>query len=402
MNVKIRKGTASGNVNVCASKSFAHRMLICAALAEGKSIIRGISQSEDISATIDCIRSLGAQCTMRGDTAEIYGRANFNCNVAIFPCRESGSTLRFMLPVALVCGDKACFKGTARLMERGIGVYEQLLSEKGISFSYDTESVAVCGRLKGGEYNVTGNISSQFITGLLLALPVAEKDSIVRILPPVESKSYIDITVAVLKQFGITISKEEEYVYRIKGGQHYRCIDASVEGDWSNAAFLYALNELGGNVEIQGLDTDSAQGDRCCVEFMRTLQYGGKSIDISDCPDLGPILFVVSAAKHGAVFTGTRRLRIKESDRAQAMAEELRKFGVDIVVEENRVIIAESKLRKPESILCGHNDHRIVMSLSVLASIVGAEISGAQAVAKSYPDFFEVLQSLGLKVQKCS
>lgn len=399
MRVIIKPGSCAGVAAAPPSKSFAHRMLICAALAEGESRISGLARSEDMLATLDCIAALGAEFRLEGDTVTIRGGKNKTAESAAFPCRESGSTLRFMLPIAAACGDRARFTGTRRLMERGVGIYEELFAEKGMSIKKDPEGLELCGRLSSGEYAFRGDVSSQFVTGLLFALPLLEKNSVIRVLPPVESRAYIDVTVAVLRSFGVEAIEKPENTFSIAGGQKYQCRSLSVEGDWSNAAALFALNSLGGSVTVTGLNEKSIQGDRACLELLERLKSPNAVIDISNCPDLGPVLFAAAAAGCGAVFTGTRRLRIKESDRAAAMAQELKKFGIEARVMENSVVIEPGRLQSPAETLDGHNDHRIVMALSLLASAVGGAIDGAEAVRKSYPDFFEVLRQLGLEVE---
>lgn len=396
MKVTINPGRAVGRVSAPPSKSFAHRMIICAALAEGRSCVRGVSQSEDMLATLDCISALGAEYSVDGDTLYIDGGIRHSEKIKIYPCRESGSTLRFFIPLAMVNGGKACFTGSERLVERGVGIYEQVL--KSVSFNKTSNEIMLDGRLNEGYYSVQGNVSSQYISGLLLALPLLEKSSTLEIIPPVESRKYIDITIEVMSLFGVMVDRISDTQFRIEGGQSYKPMNISVEGDWSNAAFYYAFNAVGGNAEITGLNMNSLQGDMACVQLFNELESENTVIDISDCPDLGPVLFAVAAAKHGAVFNGTKRLKIKESDRASAMAQELAKFGIRVQVEENRVTVFDDELRKPDEILCGHNDHRIVMALSVLTSLTGGTVDEAQAVRKSQPDYFSQLQRLGLEV----
>ena len=395
MLVRIEPGRLSGRVSAPPSKSYAQRLLIGAALSDGESVIKGISKSEDMGAALDCIRALGAEYGITGDVVRISGRGAFSPkNTVVFPCRESGNTLRFFIPISLCFFDRVRFTGSRRLIERGISVYQEIFEKKGISFDIKDTSIDIEGRLEGGEYRVRGDVSSQFITGLLFALPLLDKDSTIELIPPVESRAYIDITVDVLKSFGIVISALSDNRFFIKGGQRYRALEISVEGDWSNAAFLYALNSLGHDLLIEGLNNESIQGDRACVELLGRLDEVGQVIDISDCPDLGPVLFAVSGAKHGALFTGTRRLRIKESDRISAMAEELEKLGIDMEAAENEVRVYAADLKRPVQNIDSHNDHRIVMALSVLLSITGGVIEGAEAVRKTWPDFFETMKTL--------
>lgn len=399
MKIEIAKGVARGTVTAPPSKSYAHRMMICAALAHGCSQIGGISTSEDMLATLDCLSAMGVRTSIEGDSLTVEGGAPQLTKDTLFPCRESGSTLRFFIPLTVAIGDGAVFTGTPRLLERGIGIYEELFSKKGISVTHTSQGIALSGRLEAGEFTIAGNVSSQFISGLLFALPLLKGNSILRILPPVESRRYIDMTVEVLSSFGITVTGVSENIFSIQGGQIYQPRCLSVEGDWSNGAFLHAFNRLSGSVNVQGLRADSLQGDAICLELFRQLDEDDcPVIDISNCPDLGPILFAMAAAKHGAVFTGTARLRIKESDRGQAMAQELAKLGVTVDVEENRIVVHKGAICAPKQSLNGHNDHRIVMALSVLATLTGATVTGAEAVRKSYPQFFHDLGHLGLEV----
>lgn len=415
MKIKITRGPLSGTVSAPPSKSYAHRMIICAALAEGESVIRGVRESEDVLATLDCVKALGAKCEFDGDTLRVIGigdkiRSNTEkCGKnVIFPCRESGSTLRFFIPVSLVSGEKASFVGAGRLMERGIGVFEKLFSERGIYCKNDGAEISLSGNLTSGVYVLPGDVSSQFVSGLMFALPLLDGDSVIKVLPPVESRGYIDITLAVLREFGIDIAEIEKNTFEVRGGQRYQSRNTAVEGDWSNGAALLALSEMRLNgenasysdVKVTGLKKDSLQGDRVCIELFEKLRQGEGEADISACPDLGPVLFAVAAAGNGGRFIGTRRLRIKESDRASVSAEELKKFGIDVTVEENSVTVHKGVLRTPSLPVSSHNDHRIVMAMTLLGTLVGCEIEGAEAITKSYPDFFEVLKTVGMKVEE--
>lgn len=403
MNIEITKGKAHGVVYAPPSKSLAHRMLICAGMSEGESIIHGIAESQDVLATLDCLAAFGAKYERLADgtTIKIKG-VDFRSAVPekVLSCRESGSTLRFFIPPALLSGQSVMLKGSKTLLSRPMDVYKKLCDENKMFFMQDEESIIVKGKLKAGKYNVVGNISSQFISGLLFALPLADGDSTVSITPPIESRSYIELTLASLKTFGIEAFWKDDHTIKIPGSQKYRACETSVEGDYSNAAFLDAFNYIGGNVNVKGLSENSLQGDSIYKRYFEMLSKGAPAIHIGDCPDLGPILFALSAAKYGGVFSGTRRLKIKESDRANAMAEELRKFGVSVTVNDDSVIIYPSELHTPSEMLCGHNDHRIVMSLAVLLSVTGGNIEGAEAVGKSFPEFFEKISGLGIGVRE--
>ena len=399
MQVSISKGLAAGCVLAPPSKSMAHRLLICAALSDGESVIHGISSCEDVAATLDCLRVLGARWSREGETVRVRGiDVRLAAPQEPLPCRESGSTLRFFLPLTLLSGNPATLVGAPSLMQRPMSVYADLCREFGLRYEPSGCMINVQGPLPAGEYRVVGNVSSQFISGLLFALPLASGDSVIRITPPVESRSYLNLTVDALREFGVEIVWRDEHTLVIRGNQTYRAHETTVEGDYSNSAFLDALGVLGGEVTVSGLRPDSLQGDRVYRHYFNMLCQGTPTVHIGDCPDLGPILFSIAAAKHGGIFNGTRRLRIKESDRAAAMAQELQKFGVSVSVHEDTVVVYPVDFHAPDVPLLGHNDHRIVMSLAVLLTLTGGTIEGAEAIDKSYPNFFEHLAGLGVEV----
>lgn len=283
-------------------------------------------------------------------------------------------------------------------MQRPMQVYQEICEEKGLLFE-SGETLRIKGRLTGGEFFVKGNISSQFITGLLFALVLADNDSIIHILPPIESRSYINMTIDAMNTFGVKVTWADDSTLSIKGRQSYVPQSLTVEGDYSGSAFLDAFNLLGGNVEVSGMNENSLQGDRIYKKYFSLLDSDYAVVDVSDCPDLAPILMTLAAARNGAKLIGTKRLKIKESDRGVVMAQELSKFGAEIDVFENEITVRKAKLRKPNELLHGHNDHRIVMSLAVLASVYGGVIDDAQAVEKSFPDFFEKIKNLGVEVE---
>ena len=407
MRVEIRPSRARGIVTAPPSKSMAHRLLICAGLAQGESIVRSLAYSEDVKATIACLRSLGAQITLDGDTAYVKGVDVMKPlgMTAVLPCNECGSTLRFFIPICLLSQEERVLTGSARLMMRPLDFYEALARLQKLRFEKFSNHVTVQGPMYSADFVCPGDISSQFFSGMMFALPLLNKKSYLRIREPVESRPYIDMTIAALKTFGVFIrtlndSEENRLVIDISGGQ-YTPADVTVEGDYSNAAFFEALNYAGSNVMVKGLNEDSAQGDKVYKILFKKINealniVNFDAIDISDCPDLGPILFAVAALTGGGRFTGTHRLKIKESDRANAMKSELKKFGITVDVEENDVIVHPGELCAPTEPLSGHNDHRIVMALSVLLTATGGVIEGAEAVNKSFPDFFERLQDLGV------
>ena len=399
MKIRINRGRARGTISAPPSKSMAHRLLISAAICEGESVVHGISTCEDVLATLDCLRALGIECIQDGDDVTVRGKDPRNMHpTAPLKCRESGSTLRFMIPIAMRSGQTAVFYGAGGLMSRPMSVYENMCRERGLTYVSDGESIVVKGPLSGGEFTLPGNVSSQFISGLLFALPTADEDSTIRILPPIESRSYIELTMDALRSFGVSAVWQDEHTIYIRGKQRYEPSEVTVEGDYSGAAFPEALGLFGGEVTVLGLREDTIQGDSVYRKYYDMLVRGVPTIHIGDCPDLGPVLFAIAAAKNGGIFTGTRRLKIKESDRAEAMAEELKKFGTSVSVYEDTVVIYPAEFHAPTEELCGHNDHRIVMALSVLLTLTGGVIDGAEAVSKSYPAFFENLSSLGIEV----
>lgn len=397
MIITIKKSRATGEICAPPSKSMAHRALICAALTGG-SVVRNIEYSNDISATLDCLELLGASVTQIENSIKIGALNPFESKETTIDCRESGSTLRFMIPLTFLSGKKITLTGSNRLFERNLSIYEEIANQNDILFEKGESSLNVCGTLNGGNYKIAGNISSQFISGLLFALPLLEGDSTLEITGEYESKPYVDLTIKALNDFGVKIENNGR-TYKIKGGQKYLPKDMTVEGDYSNAAFLDAFNLLGGDVTVTGLEDTSLQGDKVYKTMFSELKMGKKEFDLSNCPDLAPVMFALAAVFGGAHFIGTKRLKIKESDRAAAMQTELEKFGIKVDVGDNDVTVYGGELKAPRDTLCGHNDHRIVMALSLLCSVTGGSINNAEAVAKSYPDFFEKIKSLGVVIE---
>ena len=399
MIARVTPGVPRGTAAAPPSKSMAHRLLLCAGLCPGEtSRVRGVAPSQDVLATIECLQAFGCGVERDGEDLLVTGGDVFRGPEGPLVCRESGSTLRFCIPLALLSGRRARFTGWGRLMERPQGVYADLCRERGLLFKQDGQSVTVKGPLTPGTYRLTGSVSSQFISGLLFALPLLGGPSHILIEPPFESRPYVELTQSALETFGVHTAWAGEYFLSIPGGQRCAPRDVSVEGDWSNGAFLLAMNTLGGRVEVTGLRPDSLQGDREVVEHLEALSKGRPTIDLRDCPDLGPVLMAVAAACNGAEFVGTRRLAMKESDRGAAMAAELAAFGAHVTVEEDRITVDAVPLRAPDRVLHGHNDHRIVMALLLLLTRTGGEIDDAQAVEKSYPGLYAQLKDLGIEV----
>lgn len=399
MKVKILPSKTSGEVSAPPSKSFAHRYLIGSVLSRGKCVIKNIADSDDISATLSCIEQLGGSVTKDGNIVTVIPTNEKQIENAVFDCKESGSTLRFFIPVVLATGAKNCtFLGSERLLARGIKEYEKLFENSDVIIKSDEKSIEISGTLSAGNYEISGEVSSQYTTGMLFALSGLSGKSTLKITGNAESRAYVDMTIKVLKDFGADIAEPEKNFFEINGKGRLSPGEFTVEGDWSNAAFLIALSRLLGTISVSGLNENSVQGDRFSSVAFDALDGENAEIDLKDCPDLAPILFAYAAYKNGGKFINTRRLRVKESDRANVMAEELKKFGANVKVYENCVEIEKTQLKPPIVPLCGHNDHRIVMALSVLAAVFGAEIDGAEAVNKSYPDFFRVIKKAGVNV----
>lgn len=410
----------SGSVHIPPSKSMAHRAIICAALADGVSHLTNIDFSDDILATIDGMRQLGANIETSSNSVTVHGIRSFaQLQSNVIDCKESGSTLRFFIPIFSLCDQKIHFTGKGRLMRRPQDVYEELFARQSLQFMHDEEGITIAGKLKPGEYEIDGGISSQFITGLLFTLPLLEADSLIHIRPPFESRSYIDLTLEMLEKFGIRAYFEDALTLRIPGRQHYHPHDVRIEGDYSQLAFFAVLAAIQGDLAIHGVSGSSAQGDRQILSILQDfgaavqpledgfLIHQGKlraaPIDLNDCPDLGPVLFVLAAMAEGTThICHAGRLRIKESDRIAAMEEELRRFGVQITSDEDNVWIQGT----PQGYVChevlhSHNDHRVVMALSVMAlcSHSVCTIADAEAIRKSYPSFFSDVAAIHGKVE---
>ena len=398
MRVEFAPSVLSGRVTAPPSKSGLHRLLLCAGLAAGESRIGNAALSEDISATAACLSALGASVRFEHGAFNVQGLGGAPVETAAtLPCGECGSTLRFFLPLCMCVPGESRLTGSPRLLERPLSVYEALCRERGISFQNDGAAVTVGGVLGSGAFAVPGDISSQFVSGLLFALPLLQGDSEITLTGKTESRPYIELTLAALRQFGVEAAWKTETSLFIPGGQRYQPRQVTAEGDWSNAAFWCFLRRQGEKLDISGLNENSLQGDRVCVELFDRLAGGFTETDISDCPDLAPVLMAAAAANRGGAFTGVRRLRLKESDRGEAMAAELRKFGIAVTVTENRITVHPGALHAPAVSADGHNDHRIVMALACLLVKTGGVLTGAEAVNKSYPTFFDERAACGAR-----
>ena len=400
MKVEIRKSKLSGSIVARPSKSYAHRYLYASCLSNNESVISNLDFSDDIKASLNCINAYGRKHVIDYENGRVIFKKGMNITSSpVFDCNESGTTLRIFMPIALQKYANARFIGSKRLIERGIDIYSEIF--KSVIFNKDEYSITTIGKINSGDYSLSGNVSSQYISGLMYALPLTDTESSINITTELESKNYVDMTIDVLKKYQIEIREniiDGKLSYNIKGNQEYKSSDFSIEGDYSNAAFIDAFNYLGSNIEITGLNTNSIQSDKIYIEYFKKINDGFVSLDISNCIDLGPVLITMAALKHGAKFTGTRRLKIKESDRGEAIASELRKCGAKIDILDNEIIVNKSNLSKPESYLDSHNDHRIAMSLSLLSSEFDIEIENSECVKKSYPKYFEDLKLLGASI----
>ena len=333
-------------------------------------------------------------------------------------CNESGSTLRFFVPLFTLSGQPITFLGRNRLLKRPQGVYQTMFEQQGHRFEQTEQQLIVQGALKAGSYEIDGSISSQFITGLLFALPLLEQDSIIHIKPPFESRSYIELTLQMLKTFGVTAEFQDNHTLYIPGNQSYQACDYAVEGDYSQMAFYAVLAAIQNDLYCKGVTSSSKQGDKailsilegcnCKIEpkqegyLVHKSELTATEIDLADCPDLGPVLNVLGMyAKGTTCIYHAARLRYKESDRIAAMEEELKKFHADIATTEDEIFIKGKPTYCCEQELSGHTDHRIVMSMTVaaLCSETPVIINGAECINKSYPNFFEDIQSIGGRIE---
>jgi 3-phosphoshikimate 1-carboxyvinyltransferase len=412
-DIKILPGLLKGDIKIPPSKSLCHRAIIAAALAQGQSIISNVVLSEDILATIGGVRALGAIVTINQDQLIIEGCRLESSQNCIIDCNESGSTLRFLMPISLLSNNAVSFVGRGNLSSRPLEPYIEIFKEQDIFYSDTSLPMTIKGCLNPGIFKLKGSISSQFITGLMFALPLLEEDSTVLITEPLESKSYIDLTIDVLNSFGISIINNNYKSFFIKGKQEYRNTLYTVEGDYSQAAFWLAAGALGGDVSCTGLSQNSKQGDRAILQLLKTagacieisdshikaepLALQAFEIDISQCPDIAPILAVIAALSEGtSKITGAARLRIKECDRLKAITTELNKLGAQVFEEKDSLTITGMRRLRGGDVT-SWGDHRIAMALAI-AAIKCEEpvmIHNSNAVDKSYPNFFDDYKMLG-------
>lgn len=418
MQATVYPSTPNGTVSVPPSKSMAHRAIIMASLANGKSVIKNIQLSKDMQATIGAMQAQGAIITIEGSCLTVDGiGGGYRDEIATLDCAESGSTLRFLIPLCAATRKHTTFTGRGRLLDRPQSVYSKIFDKCGVQFTHNADEITVSGKLNSGEFTVQGDVSSQFVTGLLLVLPLLEGDSTVRIIPPFESRSYVELTLQTMADFGVNAHFSDDNTLQIAGGQRYTSANYTVEGDYSQLAFFAVLGAINGDIKAQNMRTNSLQGDKVIMkiiaDFAQKLQTDdfhfkkapltARNIDLADCPDLGPILMVLASfAKGSTTIYNAGRLRIKESDRIASMELELTKLGVTITSTDDTVTIASRKEIGGKVTVQAHNDHRIAMSLAVFAACSNFNtevlIEGAECVNKSYPDFFSDLAKVGVKI----
>lgn len=395
MDVIIEKSKPSGKIKSPKSKSQMHRLLIASSLCDGVSTISGIERNDDVEATVGCLKKFNADIstdyergiiTVRGFNPMQRGKCEVFCN-------ESGSTLRFLIPIAALSPYECIFDGKDRLLERSMAIYDEL----GLIKRND-KKIYVTKTLSPANYIIKGDISSQFITGLLFALPILPGNSTIKVKKPFESRSYVDMTIDVMEKFGVKIVEAEEDFFFIKGGQKYIGADTKVEGDMSGIAFFEALNTMYGDVEVSEVPDNSLQGDKVLYDCFEKIKNGTPTLSVANCPDLAPILMALASFFNGCVLTDTKRLKDKECDRGVAMKEELEKVGGKVYLEENSITVKKAVLKAPVESIESHNDHRIVMAMAVLLTFVGGKIKQAEAVNKSMPNFFSKLEALKVKL----
>lgn len=404
-------------IQIPPSKSLSHRALLCASLAKGESKIKNLANNKDIRATLNCLKEIGIPFQFEEDCCLMQGN-QFQVKTVELDCKESASTLRFLIPLLSVLGFEVTYHGQGRVMQRPLQVYEEIFNIQNIKFEIGQDTLVVGAGLHADDFTIVGNISSQFITGLLYACPLMEKPSTITIVPPYESKPYVVLTEACLKHSGIQI-EDEGYIIRIPGKQEFHPIQVTIEGDDSQGAFFGCCSYLGNiPITVSGLNTQSLQGDHAIIDILS--QFGGSyelvkegyrylpkpltptTIDLRDCPDLGTCLFVLASTLEGTTtFQHIHRLRYKESNRLACMKQELEKLGVIWQEEEDQLKITGNPKMHGPIIFDGHQDHRVVMALSILAAYLKEPVTifGVEAITKSYPSFFQDLEKIGINVQ---
>ena len=424
-DLKIYPSKLKGEVKIPPSKSMAHRAIICAALSDGLCIIENIDYSDDIIATIDAMNSLGAKIVKHKDYIEVigaYGSDEKAKETRIIDCNESGSTLRFLVPISLLFEGRSKFIGRGNLGKRPLTTYYNIFEKQGIEYSYEEGNLnlVIDGELKAGTFEVEGNVSSQFITGLLFTLPLLNEDSKIIIITEMESKGYIDLTLRAMSDFGVKIINNDYREFIIKGNQKYSARNYRVEGDYSQAAFFLCADSLGNDVLCKDLDLNSLQGDKEVIDILERMNVvfnandiGVKGttngelistvIDGSQCPDIIPVLTSVAALTKGTTeIINAGRLRIKECDRLAAVTSELNKLGAKIIEKEEGLVVTGVEKLQGGVEVWSHKDHRIAMTLAIASTRCEEPIviKDYECIAKSYPNFFDDFKALGGNVHE--
>jgi 3-phosphoshikimate 1-carboxyvinyltransferase len=413
--VTLFPGNVKGSITVPPSKSMSHRALICAALSKGNSTIENVLFSEDVKATISALKHLGAKFEVNGTTLTVTGVKKIKYDGENINCNESGSTIRFLIPVFSLSNKKVTFTGKKSLFKRPFEIYKNIFKSNGSDFEVYKDSIKLSGRIKANDYHIDGDVSSQFFSGLLFTLPLLKEDSRLFYNGSLESKSYIDLTIEVLEYFGIDIQVLQNGYY-IPGNQSYKPADYYVEGDFSQASFHLVAGVISGYLQANNLSQESTQGDKKIIDIIKRMkgkviftengfitEYShtyGTTIDISDCPDLAPIVALLGSLSSGVTrITNISRLRMKESDRIESTVNTLALLGANIIVKDEQIIIHGKKMLDGGVTLDSYNDHRIAMMISIAALRCKQEILLLRplAVNKSYPHFFEDYKNIGGK-----
>ena len=404
-----------GTIKAPPSKSLSHRAIICAALANGVSRIDNIIYSDDIKATMNALESIGVTFTIHPRHLIVKGVRRLKLRNKEVYCNESGSTIRFLIPLLSLTNKEVNFLGEESLLKRPQTIYEDIFTEDNLIFNVEPNKITVNGSIKARDYHIKGDVSSQFISGLLFSLPLLKKDSNIYIQGNLESKSYVDLTISILEKYGIEI-KELENGYFIRGNQHYQPFDYTIEGDYSQAAYYLVGGILNGRINIEDLDHESHQGDLAIIDIIQSMK--GKviftengyitqtsdtkstTIDINNCPDLGPIVSLLASLSSGTTkIINAKRLRLKESDRIHSTVTTLKALGANITSENDEIIIKGRKTLDGGVTVDSFNDHRIAMMVAIasLKSEKEITLTTATAVKKSYPNFFEDFKHVGGK-----
>lgn len=416
MKVKIYPGFASGEIKIPPSKSLLHRAIISASLAKGTSTISNIILSDDIKATINAFKQFGVNIKANNNKLEISNNKPLtHSSLKTIDCNESGSTLRFLIPI-LANNKGIKFTGNPTLMKRPLTIYQSIFKANNNEFTFQNKTLFIKGDFKSGNYKIPGNISSQFISGLLFALPLKKNDSQITITDNFESKAYVDMTIKMLDKFNIKITKKNNTFF-IKGNQEYQANNIEIDSDFSQLAFFAVAGIINGDIKISNIPANSLQPDKTIIDLIKQMngniaynnqayyfkksETKGINIDVSQNPDIAPILSILAGLSKGKTnILNAKRLKIKETNRLFASYDVLTKLGVNVKMGNDSLsIIGQSEFYG--SIFDSYNDHRMVMSLAIatLRNIHPITINNAEAVNKSYPNFFEDLQSLGIKIE---